>query len=371
MNFSDYKESVCNKWLHRIFMLCWTITPAVFAVEIFVFIVFCVKVFHFPATLGRYILLRIVIPSALNLAASIACTVIFPREDVSVRKKSWVGTFALWVFCSSIAIFHNYFSPLLFLPCLPIFVSTVFSERKLTFSVAAAGLVSSIMAFITWGMDNVASMGLTMVIINVIVSLAPLGFSFFIANLLMKSQMEQVDFIYNAYITQEELINELHIEPMTGLCNRIALNEVVELYIRKFHEGEFVPHLALIDIDRFKQVNDTYGHNAGDSVIKTLAGILKNRMGGISRAFRFGGDEMVLLFGPESEDEIREIIENIRSDFKNADFRFPHKEAFTLSIGISAFYRGLTPRTWFELTDSAMYSSKQGGRDKVSFSGAS
>ena len=76
---------------------------------------------------------------------------------------------------------------------------------------------------------------------------------------------------------------------------------------------------------------------------------------------------MVIVFGNESLDEIKDIIENIRNEFKSTRYNFHPDEPITLSVGCAPFYKGLNQKSWFELADAVMYKSKEGGRDTVSF----
>jgi diguanylate cyclase (GGDEF)-like protein len=132
--------------------------------------------------------------------------------------------------------------------------------------------------------------------------------------------------------------------------------------------------MALVDIDHFKVVNDTYGHLVGDRVLKAIADALTSRSRDYDRVGRFGGEEFVLLLAQTSSDDACKIAERLRGYV--ASLAIPTDDrpgaptlSVTISIGVTSMDRGET----FELADllaaadSAMYAAKQAGRNQVAF----
>jgi diguanylate cyclase (GGDEF)-like protein len=123
----------------------------------------------------------------------------------------------------------------------------------------------------------------------------------------------------------------------------------------------------MIDIDYFKMVNDTYGHDIGDMVIKELSYILRTTIRGSDIAIRYGGEEfLVLLYNP-NKSKVIEIATKIAIKFKDIEFQ-TDKESFrkTLSIGISYFPQQ-ADSIWkaIKFADTALYKAKESGRDKI------
>lgn len=369
MKFSEYKRQFFQQWHRRILILCWTLWLITLILELSVGFVFGDKLTTYIPSLPEYLKKRVLLPSGINLLTVIAYTVIYKNPRIPQRIENWVCTISFFILSVCIASAHSYFQPLLFIPCIPIFLSAIFTDIVLTNTMGILELIASAPTFHFWSQNFDENTKSAILVSTMIIYVAVLLYSYLFSRFIMRMQIDQLDYIKNAYYTQEELIDELNIEPMTGLSNRTAMDKCTDLYIQKFHAGEFVPHLALLDIDHFKNVNDTYGHNAGDIAIKTLASIIKKHMGGVRRAFRFGGDEMVLIFNRESKEEIGKILDAIRNDFRNCEFAFKPASPITISVGVSAFYKGLNKKTWFELTDEIMYKSKENGRDQVTYSG--
>lgn len=160
----------------------------------------------------------------------------------------------------------------------------------------------------------------------------------------------------------------------TGLLNVSTWEKEAESELsRSARLGNSVS-LALVDIDHFKAVNDTYGHLVGDRVLKAIAGALTDQSRDYDRAGRFGGEEFVLLLAQTTEHDACKIAERLRGYV--ATLAIPTDDrpdaptlTVTISIGVTAMARG----QFYELTDllaaadSAMYAAKQAGRNQVAF----
>lgn len=163
------------------------------------------------------------------------------------------------------------------------------------------------------------------------------------------------------------LMKQLHdttlIDPMTGLHNRRFLDN----YIEEGIGNHAMYSLMMVDIDFFKEVNDTYGHNIGDDVIRSTAKVLKNNIKGSDYAIRFGGEEFLLItFGTTKESSLK-IANKIREEFSKQLFKADKKSfSKTLSVGVSNFPED-SLSTWecIKFADVALYHAKESGRDKV------
>ncbi len=123
--------------------------------------------------------------------------------------------------------------------------------------------------------------------------------------------------------------------------------------------------LAMIDIDYFKKVNDTFGHDSGDKVLKGLSDIFKSSIGKDDTAYRFGGEEFI-IFMPHKEQAL-ETIQKIKDKFENTTFELNGKNLNkTLSAGIAYFKNdGVTPWQIIKYADVAMYEAKNSGRNRI------
>ncbi|WP_168735624.1 diguanylate cyclase [Cohnella fermenti] len=158
----------------------------------------------------------------------------------------------------------------------------------------------------------------------------------------------------------EEYSHQAHTDPLTGLTNRRLMDEIVARWA-----AEGVPFsIVMMDLDRFKTVNDTYGHQMGDEVLRFLAGRMLEEKGKNDYCCRYGGEEFVFLLPYRSDDEAYEIAERLRGRIESEIS--PTGRPMTLSLGISSYpARALTIEDLFGQADVALYQAKQGGRNRT------
>lgn len=156
------------------------------------------------------------------------------------------------------------------------------------------------------------------------------------------------------------LNREIQIDGLTGLANRRTFDATIKEWVEIGEEFS----LALIDIDNFKKINDTYGHLVGDDVIKFLTEIIDSFKKEDDLSFRYGGEEFGLLLKSKSELKAFEIVEKLRE--KVASTPCPTGECITVSIGLTSFKKGdIHPHPIIERADKALYRSKRTGKNKT------
>ncbi|MDR1450975.1 MAG: sensor domain-containing diguanylate cyclase [Helicobacteraceae bacterium] len=168
------------------------------------------------------------------------------------------------------------------------------------------------------------------------------------------------------YLTQVLQESNLH-DGMTGLYNRKFLNEFIDHITRQASRTRSPYSLLALDIDHFKMVNDTYGHDVGDVVIKGLADVLLTSIREADIAVRQGGEEFLVLLFNASEDGAIMVAEKIREKFATRLFSSGSAQLTkTVSIGVS-FYPQDAEGMWraIKLADIALYKAKEGGRNRV------
>lgn len=155
-------------------------------------------------------------------------------------------------------------------------------------------------------------------------------------------------------------------DPLTGLPNRAAWSERLELEVARWqrHGGDLL--LAVLDVDLFKRINDGYGHLAGDKVLKIIASELQRRLRKTDFIARFGGEEFVMLLGATPVAGGVTLIEQLRAAVAACPFHFKgERVVITLSAGLAAFAPGEDADTVFERADQALYRAKRAGRDRL------
>ena len=151
-------------------------------------------------------------------------------------------------------------------------------------------------------------------------------------------------------------------DPLTGIGNRRGLDVSAEAALHRSAAGTPAT-LLLIDIDRFKTINDTYGHVVGDHILVTLTSIISATVRSSDDVFRYGGEELLVVAHGASAESAARLAEKLRS--RIAESSFERGLHITVSIGVAEARLGDTPISWFDRVDDMLYQAKEGGRNRV------
>lgn len=173
-----------------------------------------------------------------------------------------------------------------------------------------------------------------------------------------------------AYISMRE-INVLHrmmreqavTDALTGLLNRSLLDDSLQRAIAQSWRSDVPMALITIDVDHFKVINDTLGHDKGDVVLRELGHLLRGRIRGSDVAFRAGGDEFLILAHNADEQQGVELAESIREEVERSNLLADRR--ITLSAGVSGLDVGWDATRWVKDCDKKLYRAKEGGRNQV------
>lgn len=154
-------------------------------------------------------------------------------------------------------------------------------------------------------------------------------------------------------------------DALTEIPNRLAYEKKADEEIARWKRFGNPLSLAVWDIDFFKKVNDTYGHKAGDKVLKTIAQLLNGRIRETDFLARFGGEEFVMLLPGTKQEETLRLVNDLRTKVEKCGFHY-HGDSvkITVSCGVSCFGEGDTLETVFERADKALYKAKENGRNQ-------
>ncbi|WP_085676628.1 MULTISPECIES: GGDEF domain-containing protein [unclassified Pseudomonas] len=178
------------------------------------------------------------------------------------------------------------------------------------------------------------------------------------------ASMEQEALGYREHL--EEQRQKALIDPLTGLPNRAAWTEQVEREMLDWQENGGHLAMAILDLDHFKRINDSYGHLAGDKVLKIVADQLRKRLRARDFIARFGGEEFVLLLPQTSPAAAAQVAEALRAAIEACPFHFKgERVVITTSIGLSAFRSGERGDQVLKRADAALYRAKDSGRNRV------
>jgi len=196
--------------------------------------------------------------------------------------------------------------------------------------------------------------------------LSPVDFNEMFAR--VKTQIRRKKYQEGLKSNYQESVSMAVTDGLTRLYNRHYLDTHLKNLVRQSGEQGRNLSVVIMDMDHFKQVNDTYGHDVGDEVLKALSGIITNTIRAADLAARYGGEEFVVLMPETDAMRAYEAAERLRKNVEMTPFVITHPESpirKTVSIGYATMHAGDTPESLLKRADVALYEAKNGGRNKV------
>jgi len=164
--------------------------------------------------------------------------------------------------------------------------------------------------------------------------------------------------------TQQRVLSERAVrDPLTGLYNRSFLQDALEHAIDQNRRTGTDMSLLMIDVDHFKHINDDFGHDAGDSVLRDFGDFLKHYFRGSDNVFRIGGEEFLVLVYNTGEHDATGIAEELRKSIECLPLL--DDRTISISVGVAGLKPDMDWRRWMKQCDDNLYRAKAGGRNLV------
>jgi len=156
-------------------------------------------------------------------------------------------------------------------------------------------------------------------------------------------------------------------DPLTGLYNRRHFSRVLDQLFADAHRNGHDLSCIMLDLDKYKQLNDTFGHQMGDELLVCAGKVITANLRRMDVAARYGGDEFVLLMPHTSCEEAAFAVERIREEFREGTAKLLNREGMHMSVGVSSHFknRPASADQLVALADRALYEAKDAGRDRV------
>ncbi|PWQ98900.1 GGDEF domain-containing protein [Leucothrix arctica] len=151
-------------------------------------------------------------------------------------------------------------------------------------------------------------------------------------------------------------------DALTGTWNRRALDESLIQTTSSNKRSPLTASLIILDLDHFKNINDTYGHDVGDKILIGISEVIRESIRLSDRLFRYGGEEFVVIADGANLENAAVLAESIRRKVEKSQLF--KKEKITISLGVASLKEGQNPECWIKLADEALYEAKRTGRNK-------
>lgn len=164
-------------------------------------------------------------------------------------------------------------------------------------------------------------------------------------------------------LQQSQLRHQATVDPLTGAGNRRAQTLKLDMVNAVFRRTGSPSSVLIMDVDHFKQVNDTHGHVIGDQILVNTADLIRRHTRATESLYRYGGEEFVIIAEHTGLATATELAQRLRQQI--ADYRFSSGVQITVSIGVAEIHRGEGRQGWLNRADGALLEAKDGGRDRV------
>jgi len=156
-------------------------------------------------------------------------------------------------------------------------------------------------------------------------------------------------------------------DPLTGVMTRTAMQKRLDEEQERVRRVAQLCCLGIMDLDHFKKVNDTYGHQAGDKVLETVATYVKQHLRRYDQVFRYGGEEFLILLPNTTTANAKRVLDRIRRNIKRQGIKVGKRKSIhvSASFGVSELAPEGPPEDSIELADQALYEAKRAGRNRV------
>ena len=357
-----YKEDIEARWQLLVWRTVIAICGVTFALS---WILYGVHRVEKNIGSGLYMLEYIFVPMAIQIITLVVCYFMIKADNISNEKKNYVVIGLIFVSIGVISFTYYSILPLIMLPILTIVATALFADQSLTIWSGVVVAILTVIDMVRYNFeytDSVAGLNWVGVLSIFLLLIILLCVMVVIVNTHTKALMSSIMGSYNRQVT---LMSELMIDPMTGLYNRRSFEDSLEKEIESAEQTGAKSYVTIFDIDHFKEVNDTYGHSNGDIVIKALCKMMKEKSKDMGLAFRYGGEEFVILFHDVELSKVMNIVEDIRTEFRCYYFHFMNKDGITCSCGVAEYIKGESSKAWFNRADSALYKAKESGRNRT------
>jgi len=304
---------------------------------------------------------KIFVPGIIYLSIFIIGIVLLKQKKLTIVQKSIVPVVVVSLLTIVFLVNNNKNSLCILSLILPIILAVLNAETEVEVtrrnSFVCIMITSLITAILFFKNHNLGYE----YVMNLFVALEFMIALILICSVLSELERKRNDMLVASLKERNYYHEQAIIDGLTKSYNRASYNETLNSNFDKYETLS----LAVIDIDKFKSVNDTYGHANGDVVLKHLAKILNNINSDEIYVARYGGEEFVILFFGKTKEQAFKTIEKLKNKFTAHKFKELNNNNVTFSCGIAQKDKKTTQKSLFETADKALYEAKESGRNRI------
>lgn len=352
-----------DQWREQIIKIFCIILSLIFMVEVFIYFVF-----HSHGLLSegvtdlQYIIKYIAVPTIINVMVVFACHRI-NMLNIKPQTKNYTLLLAFSIIAAVLAFVHCVVNSILTIFAFPVFLTILFGKKKITGSITIINGTFLLLSAIHSSMYNNS----IFFYLNLAVAFTLLISAYLISSVLIAYNKANSDYAYSSYQTQLSLNEQARNDSLTGLYNQKTFHSLLKLSMEKAKMARTPMSLAIIDLDDFKEINDTFGHLAGDQVLLHFTDLMRQHCKeGDAYISRYGGDEFAVIFPTVSKELAYLRLESLRQRCRQVPSVKTGTGQISFSAGISHYMEGdINETLLFHQADSALYRAKENGKGQT------
>ena len=344
-----------SKWLKMQYQLIIYLVLFVAVVELTMFFVLQKLGMVFTSD-HQYLIKYLAVPFVGNFSLLMLAAWAIQRKKLTEKKKIYAISAILSVMAYWIYSIHMVFPAVAMVFLVPILLTVVYADQRLTALTAALCVAGKATAdlFPFWVPDRKVQLQQAAEKVDFGLSLGILVIVYAICAFMILAEKEKTDAAIKLEQDRQRYQAEALTDQLTRVWNRQALRKMFD-HMGKDDKRYFV---AMMDLDDFKVLNDTYGHSQGDRYLRALGRVLVELSDQQATPFRFGGDEFCVIFCDCGPERVAELCRTIQTSYaENAVNR--ECQAVSVSIGVAEFRHGEPPAQLLDRADAALYRAKQ------------
>jgi diguanylate cyclase (GGDEF)-like protein len=350
-------------WREKIIRVFYIIVALIFMVEVLVFVAFRNHgLLDVGFTPYQYIMEYIVLPTSIGLILVSACKWI-NSISIKTKIKNYSVLVTLSLLAAEIAFIHDDVGAILTIFVAPVFLSVLFGQKRLTGVITVFNGLLLICATIRSALSSDS----IYFYLNAAVAYSMLISAYLISKVLIEYNKANNDYIYTSYKTQVSLNEQAKNDSLTGLYNQKTFQSLLKGTMTQARNLRSPMSLAIIDLDGFKEINDTFGHLEGDQVLLQFTSLIKQQCNdGDAFISRYGGDEFAVIFPRASKELAYLRLEALRQRCSQVPRHLVRSGEISFSAGISHYMEGdMNETLLFHQADSALYQAKENGKNQT------
>ncbi len=354
-------DEILRQWQSSVFRNIMVVIILTFLIEIIFMIILDLNG-QISVPIPQYIPRYIIRPLAINVIAYIAGLVLSKKVTTGLQWKEMIPLFLLLVVLANLMIVHYVFTALYATIVIPVYLSVIYGDLKVTkriFLIVQPVYVFNVMCILLTPFKNLPENFWY----DVIVAYVMIPLSYIIVRHVVEYENKKEQLIAAQDKENDELRERMLYDGLTEIYNHTGLFNYLDKKITQWKPGDQL-HMAVLDIDWFKHVNDDFGHESGNLVLKGLSRLMREIASDQVLVARYGGEEFSIVFSDMSMDEAMKILKKLHASFAAQSY-VGIDRVITFSAGIATYESGMKDRKFFEKADQALYRAKNEGRNRI------